>query len=129
VGVDEIEPPPPELPADRPARGEGIERRGERRRPLHPLVRLQAAAVAQHLAALRGVTEGDDLHAAVVPGGGHPFGVRRQHGHPVAAADQPAGEVADERAGRVPLETGVGLGEEEKLEGALAPHSSHSLIE
>jgi len=42
--------------------------------------------------------------------------VRRQHGHPVAAAGQPERQVADEGPGGVAGEARVGLGEEKEVE-------------
>ena len=71
----------------------------------------------------------DDLDPTVVPRLRQPLGVRSQHGHPVPPAHQPSGQVADERTGGVPLESGVGLGQEEEVEAGAARHSSHSLIE
>ncbi len=115
MGVDEVAAVGREVTAEGPPGAEGVERRGEGGAPLHPLVGLEAAAVAQHLQTLRGVAEGAHGDAAVVPAGGDFLRVRGEHGHPVAAAHQGAGEVADEGAGGVPGEAGVGLGEEEEV--------------
>src|SRR6185312_9475033 len=125
-GVDEVETARTE-PAQGAPGAEGVEGRDPGGAALHLLVRLQAAAVAQHLVALGRIAESDDIDTSVVPGGGKPRRMRREDGHPVAAARESQGEVADERAGGVPRKAGIGLGEEEKIEARA--HSSHSLIE
>jgi hypothetical protein len=42
--------------------------------------------------------------------------VRSEHGHPVAAADQSQGQIADERPGGVAGEARERLGEEKQLQ-------------
>ena len=135
--MDHVEAALAELPSDSPPGAEGIEGSRQRRAPFHRLVRLQAAAVAQHLEALGGVTEGDHLNTtvntAVLPRRPQAFGMRGEDGHPVAAPRQPQGQVADERSRGVPRKTGIRLREEEEVEarmgGIAGAHSSHSLIE
>ena len=80
---------------------------------LHPLVGVEAAAVAQALVALGRIAERAHPDAVVVPLGGHVGSVRREHGDLVAGAHQRAGEVADERPRGVAGEPRVGLGQEE----------------
>ena len=92
-------------------------------------VRAQAPTVAQQLPGLRCVPEAPDIDPAVVPPITHVGGVRRQHSHLIAVADETTCEIANERSGRIFFEARIRLGEKEDPQDGVLSYSMRSRTE
>ena len=117
MSVYQVELPIPDEGPDSAAGRKGIQGRHRPGPPTNYLVLVQAPTVSEDFAPDRRVAEGHGFHPLLDPTLPDLLGMRGQNRHFVAAGNQTPRQVSNERASCVPVESGVGLGQKEDLQG------------